>query len=223
MKSFRTFREMSKDDLNSKFQGMSTTELQKIAKDNRKYSPKERAEAEREINMRQRVREEKWYVHKKGDPKSPRKNAMGKVIYYSSKKDAEAATQWKNTLDVSQVNEAQLDEISKKLAWNYSVFSKGELKDIEHKYGDDPNKWPKDIQKKALNRAKGMTKARNRLVDESLLSNQVNEEAPANATTSVPGAGSDSSLHTKKARLFKQIYRRFGTQKKNVTKVKPTK
>lgn len=61
----------------------------------------------------------------------------------------------------------QLDEISKGLAWNYAVFSKDELKDIEHTHGKDPNKWPKEIQKKALNRAKGMTNARKRLVGEN--------------------------------------------------------
>ena len=41
----------------------------------------------------------------------------------------------------------------------------------------------------------------------------VNEEAPAMATPAVTGAGDDNSLHLKKARLFKNIYRRFNTKK----------
>jgi len=44
----------------------------------------------------------------------------------------------------------------------------------------------------------------------------VNEEAPSVNTGSAPGAGSDASLHTKKARLFKRIYRRHHTTKEDV-------
>ena len=36
----------------------------------------------------------------------------------------------------------------------------------------------------------------------------VKEEAPANATTAVPGAGDDNSLHMKKMRMWKAIHRR---------------
>lgn len=36
----------------------------------------------------------------------------------------------------------------------------------------------------------------------------IKEEAPANATTAVPGAGSDNSLHMKKMRMWKAIHRR---------------
>lgn len=44
---------------------------------------------------------------------------------------------------------------------------------------------------------------------------KLGEDSPAMNTSAVPGAGSDNSLHMKRARLFKGIYRRFHTIKQN--------
>lgn len=51
-------REMSHKDLADKFKGKTTSMLQKMAADNRKYSPVQRKEIEKEIKMRSQVREE---------------------------------------------------------------------------------------------------------------------------------------------------------------------
>lgn len=51
-------REMSHKDLADKFKGKTTSMLQKMAADNRKYSPGQRKEIEKEIKMRSQVREE---------------------------------------------------------------------------------------------------------------------------------------------------------------------
>jgi hypothetical protein len=93
----KSFLEMTRKDLNPKYQGINTGKLLKMAKDNRSYSPAERKAIQAEINMRNQVREETG--------------------------------------------------------------------------------------------------------------------VPANNTTSGPGMGSDNSLHTRKARIFKNIYRRFNTKK----------
>lgn len=59
MKNFKShIYEMSHKDLNSKFKGLDSDTLQKMAKDNRKYSPKQREEIQREIEARSRVNEE---------------------------------------------------------------------------------------------------------------------------------------------------------------------
>lgn len=60
MKSFKNhvLAEKSRYDLNPSFKGMSTDELMKRANDNRKYSPKQRAEFQHELKTRGQVREE---------------------------------------------------------------------------------------------------------------------------------------------------------------------
>lgn len=57
MKTFKQFViEASRSDLNTKYQGMPTSALAKIVKDDRKYSPADRAAAQAEIKMRGEVR-----------------------------------------------------------------------------------------------------------------------------------------------------------------------
>lgn len=59
MISFKGYiTELAAHDLSSKYRGKSTGELMKMARDNRKYSPAERENIKRELQMRAKLRED---------------------------------------------------------------------------------------------------------------------------------------------------------------------
>lgn len=187
--------EMSRKDLNPQFTGKSTGEIRKMANDMRKYSPTQRAAAKKELQMRSQVREdseleEKTFNQQSADHKKNFKPDNEKTISRN-----QAAGRLKSARKIWK----------KKTPGNNPERVKQRARDARSdatmsytKKGTTVYKADKKVNEMTGGGAMG--------------------GAPGNNTRSGPGMGDDNTLRTRKARLFKDIYRRFHTKKEDTTR-----